>query len=250
MEAAAFLGSGDLFANIYENGAYLGMAGPFPCEKFEIKADSELKEKTSKGRFDYGQLKASAAIPKPHELNVTIGTLNDAGFRLALMATSGALAQASGNLTAVDVVLNKEYWALLGKGAIAATVQLKNAAGAVTYVEGTDYLVERTTGMVRRIEGGAIADGDTCKFTAAYAAISGVEFKGATQTTIRAKFMLAGRNLVDGSDVIVNVPAAVIASKAAVDFLSDNFGSVPLNCRMEVPAGWTSPYTIQRRNLA
>lgn len=52
----------------------------------------------------------------------------------------------------------------LSKGALQSLV-LKNAAGAVTYVLGTDYKVNMLTGLVQRIAGGTIAAGAAIKAT-------------------------------------------------------------------------------------
>ena len=50
MAARGFLGSGDLYINRIVGGVKQGQEGPFECEQFEIKANSELRERVSKSR--------------------------------------------------------------------------------------------------------------------------------------------------------------------------------------------------------
>ena len=56
--AQVFVGAGDLYVNCIDptTGLSIGLAGPFECEKFAIKTNTEIKEKTSKGLTTYGQV--------------------------------------------------------------------------------------------------------------------------------------------------------------------------------------------------
>lgn len=246
MAARGFLGSGDLYINTLVAGVEQGWEGPFECDQFEIKANSELRERTSKGKSSYGQIVASAAIPQPFDLSITLGQADKTGLSIALLGTTAAVTQASGSLTAVTVVGVADKWVPLTKAALTGSQTVTNAAASTTYVLGTDYLINKQMGWLKVLSTGTIgAAASTLKLTSTYAAITGDEIKGATASSVRARFRLDGKNLADDTPCIVNVLEAVVASDAAVDFLSDQFVTVPLPGRMVTPTGFDAPFTVQ-----
>jgi hypothetical protein len=249
MAARGFLGSGDLYIARYVNGAFEDYRGPFECEKFEIKPNSELKEKVSKGRSTYGQVVESVPVPQPADLTVDLGEVNKEALALALFGTTAALTQGSGTLSNEAVVTKLDYWKPLTKAKLTpTTVVVTNVAGSTTYVEGTDYLVNYQLGWVKTLTGGAIADASTIHVDATYEAITGDEIKGMTQTQVRAKFKFDGKNFADDLPVIVTVHEAIIAADSAFDFLADDFATLSLPGRMKTPAGFTEPFTVHMRN--
>lgn len=325
MESSNFLGAGDTFINLIVNNVDQGWQGPFELDKFELKADSELKQKISKGRNTYGQVKSSVPTSKPFEFNMTVAQLDRAGITLAMMGSAAAVSQAAGSITNEPIVAKLDYWVPLSKGgltessvvvtggAVAAAVtgsiaadvltvtavtsgtlsigqalagtgmtagtriveQLTStagggalgvqgtyrvnnsqtfASGAITgaagtaYAAGTDYDVNPSVGMVKAIKGGAIFEGQPLKISASVIAYEGTRVTGATQNSIRCRIMFDGINLVDGTPTIVRIDEAVISSKAALDFLADNFGSVPLSGQMVTLPGKDGPFTIEQRS--
>lgn len=314
MAARGFLGSGDLYINRIVGGVKQGQEGPFECEQFEIKANSELRERVSKSRNGYGQVVASAAIPQPFDLSITLGEADSNGLSIALLGTVSTTTQAAGSLTAVSVTALKNKWVALTKarltgaatvigdtaaftGAIATTTLTVSAVSAGTlyvgqviagvgvtvgttitaflsgtggvgtytvsasqtvssvamtgaataYVEGTDYLLNRELGQIKAI---TPADNQILKLTSTYAAIATTEIAGATSAAIRAEFILDGKNLADDTPCVVTVYEGVVASDAAVDFLSDEFLTVPLPGRLVTPTGQTAPFKVELRDAA
>ena len=153
-------------------------------------------------------------------------------------------------MTAESAIAKLDVWVPLTKAALTAPVLVKNTAGTTTYIEGVDYLINRELGWVKPLTGGAILTADVLKVTCAYAAISGSEIRGATQSDIRAKFKLDGKNQADGLPSIVTVHEAVIAADSAFDFLQSDFATVSLPGRMKTPAGFTEPFTVHLRDAA
>ena len=125
MAARGFLGSGDLYINRIVGGVKQGQEGPFECEKFEVKANSELRERVSKSRNGYGQVVASAAIPQPFDLSITLGEADSNGLSIALLGTVTTATQTSGNLTAASVTARRNKWVALTKA------RLTGAAGDI-----------------------------------------------------------------------------------------------------------------------
>lgn len=248
MAARGFLGAGDLYIARQVSGVFLPYTGPFECTKFEIKPNIELKEQISKGRSTYGQVIESVAIPQPSDLTVDLAEVNKESLAIALLGTTAALTQTSGTLSAVDVVAKLDAWVELTKAALTGNPTVTNSAASVTYVNGVDYLINSQLGWFKALAGGAIIDGQTVKLTSTYAAISGTEIKGSTQSQVRAKFKLDGKNFVDDLPVIVTVHEAIIAADAAFDFLADDFNTVSLPGRMKTPSGFVEPFTVHLRN--
>lgn len=248
MSSRAFIGAGDLYIARYVNGAYEDYAGPYECEQFEIKPNVELREKVSKGRSTYGQVIESVTIPQPADLTVALGEVNKESMAIALLGTTAALSQSSGTLTAETVVAKLDKWVALSKAALTGSATVTNSGATVTYVAGQDYIINPQLGWIKALPGGAIADGASIKVTTTYAAITGTEIKGMTDSQLRAKFKLDGKNFADGLPVIVTVYEAVISADAAFDFLGDDFGTVSLPGRMKTPAGFTEPFTIHLRD--
>ncbi len=251
--AQVFVGAGDLYVNRIDptTGLSIGLAGPFECEKFAIKTNTEIKEKTSKGLTTYGQVIGSVALQKPAELEITMSQTGKDGMTMALLGTASALSQGSGSITAEAIVAKQGYWVQLSKQSFAvAGFSVTHTSGSPTYVLGTDYLVNYQLGMVKVLSTGAIADGATIKVTGTYTAITGTQIAGATQAQVRGAFLLDGKNYADDNRVIVRVLQAVLSAGDVFDFLSDNFGTVPLKGKMETPTGQSAPFTVDLRGVS
>lgn len=249
MSARGFLGAGDLYIARYVSGAFEDWKGPFECTKFEVKPNIELKEMTSKGKNTYGQVIESVALQQPADFTVELAEVNKDSLAIALLGTTASLAQASGTLTDQAVVAKLDAWVDIGKAALNATgITVENTAGTTTFVEGTDYLLNRDLGWIKALTGGAITDAQSVNISGGYAAISGSIINGAATADLRARFKLDGKNQVDQAPVIVTAHEVVVAADAAFDFLADDFNTVSMPGRMKTPSGFTSPFTVHLRN--
>ena len=253
MSSRAFLGGGDLYIDRYDpaTGLKLGRAGPFECSKFEIKPNTEVKEAVSKGRSTYGQVIETVAIQKPADITVTLTEMDKDGLTLALLGTQAAISQGSGTITDEQVSLTAakmDKWLPLTKQNInQAAFVVTNAAASTTYVEGTDYLVNRRLGWIKVLDAGNIPTTETIKVDFGYAAIEGTLISGATQAQVRAEFVLDGINFADQLPVICTAHEVVLAPDSAFDFLSDGFGQISLKGRAKTPVGKSEPFTVELR---
>ncbi len=253
MAARGFLGAGDLYINRYDAtlAAYAGEKGPYECIKMEIKPNSDLKEMVSKGKVTYGQVIESVPIPKPSDFTVELGEVDREGLAMALFGSVEDLNVGAGTMTAAVVVAKTGYWVPLPQRNINASgLLVKDTTAAITYVLGTDYLINYALGSIKVLEGGAIDDGDSLKVTGTSNAITGATIVGSTETQVRARFRLDGKNFVDGAPVIVTVYEAVLTPDKAFDFLQDDFASISLKGRMKTPDGFDSPFTVELRTTA
>jgi hypothetical protein len=250
------MGSGDLYINRVDptTGLSLGLAGPFECSKFEIKPNTDLKEQTSKGRDTYGQVIATVALNKPADFSITLTEMDKDGLTLALLGTQTAISQGAGTVSdeiiALTVAKVDKWQGLSKKNINAAGFVVTNAAASTTYVEGTDYTVNRVLGKIKVHSDGAIPSTESIKVDFAYAAYEGTLISGATQAQVKAEFVLDGKNHVDYLPVICTAYEVVLAPDSAFDFLSDNFGEVTLKGRANTPTGKTEPFTVELRSAA
>jgi hypothetical protein len=248
MSARGFMGSGDIYINRIVGGVKLGMDGPYFANKFEIKPNVDKKQLESKGRNSRGQVIESVSVQKPAEFTLELNEVNKESMILALLGTEASRTQTAGSLTAVDFVAKLGKWVPLSKQALtAAALTVTNSGASTTYVEGTDYEVNRQLGWIRALATGSIVADAPLKVTAAYGAIAGAVISGATNTDIRAEIVFDGINEADKLPVIVTIREAIIAADSAFDFLADDFNTVNLPGTMKTPTGAAEPFTVELR---
>lgn len=251
-EARGFLGAGDLYINLYEGDTPQGWVGPYEASKFQIKANSELKEQTSRGRNTYGHTIVSVPVPKPFDLEVEMTEMGKEGMALALMGTNQAISQAAGSMAEATVTLSSaasRVWTPVNALALGQAIVVTNDAGTVTYNEHEDYVLNRQLGWIRPVAGGDLAAGGMqVKVNGPVLAFTGNEMRGGTALAKRAKLRLDGINFADQSLSIVDVYEVTFNSDAAVDFLEDKFGTIPLKGRPVTPAGYTEPFKVTQRS--
>ncbi len=250
MAARGFLGAGDIYIERIVAGVAQGLAGPYYADKFEIKPNVDIKELISKGRNDYGQTLESVALQKPADFTLELKEVNKESLTLALLGSNAAFTQASGALTAASVVIKKGYWVSVGKEALDGTILVKDSAAVTTYVENTDYILNKPLGLIKVLDASVIADAATLKFTGNYLATAGTIISGAVSADVRARFIFDGINQADGLPVTVEVYEGVIAANSAFDFLASDFNNVSLPGKMKTPTGKTEPFTVKLRNAA
>lgn len=248
MAARGFLGAGDIYINRIEAGVKQGIEGPYYGNKFEIKPKVKKLELSSKGRNDYGQLLESVSIQEPAEFTVELNEVNKESMTIALLGSQAAVSQTAGSLTAEAIVAKLDKWVPLSKGGLTGAATVTNTGATVTYVMGTDYVVNPQTGWVKALSTGTIVADEALKVTCAYGAYTGTKISGATNTDIRAEIIFNGINQADGLPCIVTIHEAVIAADAAFDFLASDFNTVSLPGSMKTPAGSAEPFTVELRS--
>jgi hypothetical protein len=242
--ARGFIGSGDVYLERFTVGVSQGLAGPYYANKLEIKPNVDIKELVSKGRYDYGQTLESVALQKPADFTLELKEINKESMALALLGSAANVSQASGTLVDAPVVIKKGFWVPVGKEELAATMLVKHSTGAPTYVEGTDYELRRSIGLIKVLAGSAIADGATLELSGDYAATSSTLISGAVSADVRCRIILDGVNQADGLRCTVTIHEGVIAASSAFDFLAGDFSDLALPGKMKTPVGKSEPFTV------
>lgn len=251
MAARGFIGAGDIYIERMVGGVAQGLKGPYFADKFEIKPNVEVKENTSKGRNTYGQVLDSVAIQQPADFTLDLKEVNKESLTINLLGTEVVSTVVSGALPTTEFTApSAGDWFEIGVGDIAPVLSVTDSAGVETYVEGTDYEVNRPLGYIRFLAGGDVAPGDKFKLAGTTLGHTGALIKGATNTEIRARIVFDGINQADGLPVIVTIHEAIIAADSAFDFLADDFNVVSLPGKLKTPVGKTEPFTVLLKNAA
>lgn len=245
MSARGFLGAGDVYLARQVAGVFQAFEGPFECNKFEIKPNVTLKEQKSKGKTTYGQVVETVALQEPADFTMVLTEVNRASLALALLGTESAVSQSSGTISDEVLIAKLDHWVPLSKFKFNGVMTVTHTSGSPTYVEGTDYLMNREMGWVKAITGGAITDAQSLKVDGAYLAVTGTDILGSTQAQVRVKVQFDGINYADNLPTQVLVRELVIAADSAFDFLSDEFAEINLPGRMKTPTGFTAPYFVR-----
>lgn len=249
MAAQGFLGAGDLYVARIVGGVQQAWKGPYETSKFEITTASELKRLTSKGKTTYGQIVESVPIGQPPTFAAEFVRVDKESLILAFLGTEATESQSASTVSNESVAVGTDFdaWYPLSKFKI-SNVVVTNTAGSTTYVEGTDYLVNRELGWLKVISGGAITASSTVHVDFSYAASTAAKIRGATNSQLRAAFKFDGVNQVDNLPAIVDVWEAVLTSSGAFDFLADDFNKVPLTGELKTPVSKTEPFVVTMRN--
>ncbi|MBE2261576.1 MAG: hypothetical protein IAE92_02470 [Burkholderiaceae bacterium] len=247
MSARGFLGAGNLQFSLIVNDIAQGFGDKRETSKFEIKPNSEIKELVSKGRDSYGQVIETVALQQPAEVSISLREADYENLKLSFMGTDGTGAnQAAATVTdeAINAKLGK-YVPLANRNLASAGLSVTNAAEDVTYINGTDYVVDYRLGEIKALAEGAIADAQALKVNYTAQAYTGTKILGNTQTSIRAVIRFDGVNLADGKPVILTAWEGVFTPDSAFDMLADDFGEVQLKGRLKTPAGKASPFEVE-----
>jgi hypothetical protein len=242
----SFIGSADVYMDILDDdGNPTGLALQGDCSQFTPKPDSERKERTGHGRSNYGQVIASATLPKPMTATVVFGQLSAQMFAAAFFATSEAYTQTAGTITpAIAITAIHDRWVEIGLNMVDALV-VKDSTDTETYTASgadPDYEVNTRLGMIKALSTGAIADGDVLHVTGNKLAITtGSVMQAMTKANIRVRFKLDGQNYDDGRNFITDVYQMRLNPTSDFSLIGEDFVDVTFEGSLETPAGYTTP---------
>lgn len=242
---SGLIAEGTLYLNRKVNGVAQGIKRIPGVVRFSIQPSSERVENRSKDKGKYGQVTDTVVLPQPTVFSVTIGEVDGEALAIALMGDLETLDIASGSVTdeAVTAKLGS-FVKLANKNLTAESVVVTSTDDVTTYVEGEDYEINYSLGMIMALASGDIADAASIKVDYDHGAIAGSRINGSTRPEVRGEFILDGRNLADGRELSITVDEAVIAAESEVDFMSDEFVQLEMTGTMNTLAGKNQPYVV------
>lgn len=166
----------------------------------------------------------------------------------ALGATPVAMTGVGSTIADEDVTApDPGDWAELGHKNLSAFV-LKDATDAITYVEGTDYLINTHLGVFTTITGGAIVADATLHWSATEAAESGYKLEMGTVLQNNLRIFGSLKDIRIGNKVAVNLKCVSLTAKNGVTLISEpktEYESLSFELKLITPSGQTSPATIE-----
>lgn len=242
MSAFSFIGAADAYVDVLtDEGVKTGLELKGNCTEFSPKPDSKRLEQTSNGRSDYGQVLASATLPKPMTATVTFNQIDQALFAAAFFGTNTTLTQASGTMSATDVTTIADKWVEVDKYMISAAV-VTDAAAETTYVLGTDYEINTRLGMIKALSTGSITSGEVVKFACSHDAVDGTTMTGMTKSNVRVRIVLDGKNFADGRNFISDIYQMRLSPTSSFSLIGTEFVDVTFEGTLETPTGADEPY--------
>lgn len=237
-----FIGEGTLYIRRLDRPE-LGMIQMGNATELSVSSESEVKERISKMRENYGAVLNTVILPKSGELKITLDDFNEENMA---MVFQGALKREQ--MTAqtvsdemVDVDLGR-YLKLKHGYLEAAGITVKQAND--TPIAAEHYEVHHRLGMIRLKDTAGVAKGDKIKVSYKTANWEAWVIQANTDSQIKCELVLDGRNRVNGADVKLHIPKATLSASGAFNFFSDDFNTIELSGRPEVPEGQTSPFTV------
>lgn len=246
-ESSNVLAEGTLYVNRVVAGVKQGIEKWPGLFQFEYKPNSELKEAITKDKGKYGNISASVAIAKPADFSVTITEVAGPALAAAMQGSASSLNEPSGSVTdeAVTAILGR-FVKLAFRNIAVTGFSVKNSAGTVTYVMGTDYSVNYAMGFIEVLTTGAIADAAALKVSYTHNAVTGIKIDGGTVPQVKGELFLDGTNLVDGRPLQVRIWDATLTADGAVDFMSDNFVELKMKGRVSTPSDKASAIEVYK----
>lgn len=249
-----FILSGNVYVDrLSDSGEPTGYLEPAEIGTLEIKEETKLKTRTSKGRDTYGQVTATVSLKEPAKLKVTLNSVDPDTLAIALLGTVAARSQTAGTVAsgagATKVELIPDRWVPLPHSNIIPHVAVTSPITVATdettpvTIPLTDVAFNHRLGLVK-YTGSTLTEATACTLTYKYGDEASLRITGSVKPTVKMRLMLDGRNLVTGDNVRVIIDEATLTPSKPVDFMSDDWAEIALEGEMTTLPGKTAPYVV------
>lgn len=226
----SFIGGGKLYLRQRSDTGVLPAYPMGNADSFSFAIGEDKKTQRNFQTPGGGNIASQSAIT---DVTATINALSLQPETLAVALRSLVSAVTGGAVADEPVKVFKEAFTALAKFPntdLAITV--KNVAGTVTYVEGTDYVVQ--SGGILIPEASAITTADTTNagvnITVTYTAIASFSIEAITQASVEYELIFDGFNDADnGKAVRVTCHRIKFSPTQALELISEDFGALPIN---------------------
>ncbi|MEW6485793.1 MAG: hypothetical protein AB1423_14470 [Pseudomonadota bacterium] len=123
------------------------------------------------------------SLDEPKIENIKRFIMSDAG--------SSSVQSAGNDASAQDFVADLDRWIDLGKKNL-TTVVVKDSTETTTYVEGTDYTLDKDAGLLKALSTGSITDDEALKITRTWGAATITQANAAKATTVKGHVWFVG----------------------------------------------------------
>lgn len=240
--------AGNVLINPYINGVLTGFVGPINATKFSLSpGQADKLDRVSYQRDTFGNALDSVVFPGVSSLSIDTDDAAAEILQFSMLATLSDVALSQGQVLVgapESITAHLDRWTRLANRNVASVV-IKDSTNVTTYVNGTDYTLDATSGLVKALASGSINDGDTLHVSYNYGALSGKQLIAATQTEVRAYVLLDGKNLANQKKVEIVVPEAVLVPSGELDVAGKKFVTFSLSGSVVTRSGELGPYTYR-----
>lgn len=161
------------------------------CPDFKIAVATERKEHFS-SKSGISEKDAEVVVKQTASGSLTLDDLIDFNLKSFIMSNAITdVVQGSGSVTDQALTAALDRWQDLAKKKISAVV-VTNLAATITYVLGTDYVLDTESGLIMPLSTGVIAEAQSLLVDFAYAAITVKRLDAATSTTQKGNVWFVG----------------------------------------------------------
>lgn len=241
----ALLLAGDLrYDRLTSAGVSTGYLPYGNTVQVQITQETSEKNITSRGRANYGQSLHSITIPSPTKVAIKGNEWDEEMLAMFNLGTSAARSGAGGAVTdeAATAKHDKEVQ-LLHRDV--SNLVVTDSTGTTTYVLNTDYTFDADMGLLKALSTGSITDDESLLVDYDWAAETGYKITPGSETIVRCKLLLHGKNLETGERCVVEIYDARIRSSGGIDYMADEVGEHGFEGTLTIPTGQTEPYHIE-----
>jgi hypothetical protein len=204
-QAKALLMEGNLYLDFLDaDGNSTGFKVDIEVSELTItQNDPNDQTVRSRKRGQIGQRVAGVFIGQGTSCTIVTPEAADRDIIAAqFLGTGSDVAITGTSVTDESVTLHGTNWAKLPHINIDDQTPATGDDGdAASYTEGTDFEINHRLGLIRRIEGGGIADGDEVFLDYDYLDASGHQVEGSTVQQVAVRVLLDGTNLMTNERV-------------------------------------------------
>lgn len=173
------LGRGRIYFDAFDaNGNKTGLLDLGNAPAFNVSISTEKLDHYS-SRSGLRVKDKSILLEVGVTVTFTLDEINVENLKLAFLGSKAAYTQTSGSVVDTPITAISDRYVDLPHRKI-SNVVVTDAAGTTTYVNGTDYVLDTSAGLIMALSSGSIADGANILIDYSYDAIDSEEIKAVT----------------------------------------------------------------------
>lgn len=212
--------------------------------EFAVNFESEVKERISRMRENYGAVLDTVILPKTGELAITLDGFDEENLAMAFMGAmeKSKMSEQTVSDEIIDVDLGR-FLQLKHRYLKEDGITVKKESDD-SPIDAEHYEIHHRLGMIKLKDTAGVGKGDKIKISYSTADWKAWVIQANADSQIKCELILDGRNRVSGDDVHVHIAKATLSANGGFNFFSDDFNELKLSGRPEVAEGNTAPFTV------
>ena len=243
---AGFLLRGEVFLQRTNNKGVAkgGLFGPINAEQLTIEPDMEEIIRPSKNKATYGKSLGKVQSANPTKISMKFDEVDAALLADSLGAEIGVLNQQAASVSGEPYDLRADgTWTSLGAKHITST-NWKVMKATTELVDGVDYEVNWSAGLIRPVKGGAIESGGVVNIDFQALALAGNRLKGGQVQEVNWAITMTGENVDTGDPIHLEIPLAQLSSSGALNLVQNEYLSPEFEGVASIAAGKDYDYLL------